>query len=55
MKRIYIKPEMNMSIFTDENIVTASGAALANVQSQLKPGEGGKSETIDFHQIDWEF
>lgn len=54
MKKIYIDPEMNMSIFSDENIVTVSGGkALDDVQSQLTPGEGGKSETIDLSQITW--
>lgn len=54
MKKIYNDPEMNMSIFSDENIVTVSGGnALADVKSQLTPGVGGQSETIDFGQITW--
>lgn len=54
MKKIYNDPEMNMSIFSDENIVTVSGGkALADVQSKLTPGKGGKSETIDLSQITW--
>ena len=56
MKKIYNDPEMNMSIFSDENIVTVSGGkALADVQSKLTPGKGGQLETINDGDINWEF
>lgn len=55
MKKIYTNPEIDMNMFSFENIITASGNELAldDVKSQLAPGTGGRSVEIDFSQITW--
>ena len=55
MKKTFVNPEMNISLFAMENVVTDSLSTTTNVDTATAALEGSNITTLKASEINWAF